>query len=229
MVERVEVLTPAECDQVREQIHALEPEWIRRHAGSPFFTLGAASYLDKDEVYYDRAQQNNPLLTQHFGWLHERVMEKLQGHLKAPVSFYERFALPGFHVFGGSKALLQMGNASVHCDVQYNRLDWSGLSDPDFENPLSFTLTIKLPQSGGGLRVWDIQYAEIAGRSAEELRPIFRERTRTLEPYTIGEMVLHSGHQVHQIAPVENITKEDERLTMQGHGIKCGDTWIIYW
>lgn len=229
MIERIEVLTLAECEQVREQIHALQADWIRRHPGSPFYTLGAASYLDDPDVYYDRAQQYNPLLTAHFGWVHERVLEKLQAHFKTPVRYYERFALPGFHIFGGSKALLQMGNASVHCDVQYTRVDWSDLPDPDFENPLSLTLTIKLPNSGGGLRVWDIQYAEIVGRSAEELRPIFRERTRHVEPYAVGEMVLHSGHTVHQIAPVENITKEDERLTLQAHGIQCAGTWYIYW
>jgi len=229
MIDRIEMLTPEECDNVVQTIHTLEHEWIRRHPTAPFFTLGTASYLDKDDVYYERAQRYNPLLSEHFGWLHERLLAQLEARLGEPVSFYERFARPGFHVFGGSRMLLETPSASVHCDVQYQRLDWAGLENPDFEHPLSMTLTIKLPASGGGLRVWDIEYQEIVNRPAAELRPIFRERTRHYEPYQAGVMVMHSGHQVHQIAPSDNITKADERLTLQAHGIKCRDGWCIYW
>lgn len=229
MIDRIELLTPKECDEISRTIHVLEHEWIRRHPTAPFFTLGTASYLDNGDTYFDRVQRYNPLLAEHFGWLHERLLLQLEEHLGAPARFFARFALPGFHIFGGSRMLLETPSASVHCDVQYQRLDWTEQESPDFEHPISMTLPIRLPASGGGLRVWDIQYKEIVGRPAAELRPIFRERTRHYEPYQPGVMVTHSGHQVHQIAPSANVTQADERLTLQAHGIKCSDGWHIYW
>ena len=45
-------------------------------------------------------------------------------------------------------------------------------------------------------------------------------------------LVLHSGHLVHQIAPTRGLeagNPADTRATLQGHAIRCGDTWSVYW
>jgi hypothetical protein len=42
-------------------------------------------------------------------------------------------------------------------------------------------------------------------------------------------MMLHSGHILHQIAPVAETDPEDERITLQGHGLYCAGTWFLYW
>jgi hypothetical protein len=42
-------------------------------------------------------------------------------------------------------------------------------------------------------------------------------------------MVLHSGHQLHQIAPAPKLVEGDERLTLQAHAVPATDGWIVYW
>ena len=54
-------------------------------------------------------------------------------------------------------------------------------------------------------------------------------RTVAYHPYRIGGLVLHSGHKVHQIAPANDGQRGDERITLQGHGIRCGGVWNLYW
>ena len=41
----IPVLTVQECSVIREVVHGLKSQWVRR-AATPFFSLGTASYLD---------------------------------------------------------------------------------------------------------------------------------------------------------------------------------------
>jgi hypothetical protein len=108
-------------------------------------------------------------------------------------------------------------------------LDWTGYATPDFGDPLSFTLAIALPKGGGGLQVWNIEHREIVGKSLDEMRAVFKSRESRYEPYKAGEMVIHSGHTVHQIAPMTGMALDDERITLQGHGILASGIWHLYW
>jgi len=47
-------------------------------------------------------------------------------------------------------------------------------------------------------------------------------------PYTTGKLFYHTGHILHQIIPGYKLQEGDRRITLQGHGIKCDGTWIIY-
>jgi hypothetical protein len=58
---------------------------------------------------------------------------------------------------------------------------------------------------------------------------IAQSRTRTFHPYTPGVLMLHSGHTLHQIAAVDQVYPDDERITLQGHGLYCDGAWTIYW
>jgi hypothetical protein len=226
----IPVLNMHECSAVREVVHGLKSQWVRR-AATPFFSLGTASYLDAqagEAIYCEMAQGTNRVLQYHMGWLYDRVTEVLAKHLQAPVSYAPRFALPGFHIFQADPTF-ESAAASIHCDLQYEKLDWTEFENPDFTNSLSFTLSIALPAGGAGLLVWDVERAEILNRPASEIRQLFEVRKPSYEPYRMGEMVLHSGLFVHQIAPMRDIQPDDERITFQGHGICAGDRWYLYW
>ena len=56
-----------------------------------------------------------------------------------------------------------------------------------------------------------------------------KSRTRTFHPYTPGVLMLHSGHTLHQIAAVDKAYPDDERITLQAHGLHCDGGWTIYW
>jgi len=224
------VLTAEECAAIRDKVHALQPLWIRR-AEPPFFSLGAASYLDAqpgEDGYYDLARRLNTVLRGNFAELYDRVAGVLEKHLNACTCYAPRFALPGFHIFQAASTFAN-STGCLHCDRQYDRLDWAGCASPVFSDPVSFTLAVALPHAGGGLQVWNIEHGDIVGRSLDEVRAVFKSRECRYEPYRVGEMVVHSGHTVHQIAPMAGMAPADERITLQGHGILAEGIWHLYW
>jgi hypothetical protein len=48
-------------------------------------------------------------------------------------------------------------------------------------------------------------------------------------PYRVGELVMHSGHMLHQAAPAPIIHPDERRITLQGHGIRAGGRMYLYW
>lgn len=229
-VANIPVLAGEECARVRSAIMALRSSWLRRNVWVPFYTLGAASYIDaaaNPPEYYRLAGKYNPLLTEHFSWLYDRVTEVLAGQLGAPVACTGNLALPGFHIYLSSK-IFEKPVASIHCDSQYALHDWSG-QDADLEKPISFTLSIALPMHGGGLNTWDLSYEEVVARADGNLAELIRDRELHYHPYQKGHMALHSGRLLHQAAPGRDVQPEDERITLQGHGILAGGVWRLYW
>lgn len=236
MIEDVPLLSAAECEAVRDGVFELRHLWEHRNPAGPFYTLGAASYLDAagpqgNAPYYAKAQRCNPVLVERFGWLYQRLQQGLAQALDAPVVFDERGGRPGFHIFLAAK-VFEQPVASIHIDKQYELLDWSGAPGPDFERPLSFTVGIVLPRSGSGLNFWDTPYREICNMTRAQVEDLARKRPHEHHPYGPGRLVMHSGHMVHQIAPSPYLEPEevrDARITLQGHGIRCGESWRIYW
>ena len=231
MIYKVNLLTESECSGISTKVQELREFWTQRNETLPFYTLGKASYLDAvrdKENYYRAAQIYNPILQKNFGKLYERLSHSLSTILGNSVTYYEKAALPGFHVFLAHKAFeLPMG--SIHMDLQYKLLDWQ-LPEPLDSYPLiSFTLVISLPKSGGGLNLWDVHYQDVNKLSQVEFSNLIREREKKFCNYRVGMMIIHSGHQVHQIAPAKNIVSSDMRITLQGHALFFYNTWHLYW
>ena len=108
------------------------------------------------------------------------------------------------------------------------------VSNVDLEHTLSFTLPLNLPKQGGGLKFWH-------GLSVESMRDYIRKdrfgdvataahttSSDTLR-YTVGRLVLHNGHTLHQMAGVSKFSVTDERITLQGHGVFADGGWRLYW
>jgi hypothetical protein len=235
LVDRIPVLTPEEAQRAVEDVHASRAHWTVRNAGTEveFHTLGAASYLDAAGRQFDRyqasARRSNPVLTERFGWLHERLRAALASAMATPVRFDDRLARPGFHIYLYDAARPAQ-QASVHFDLQYELIDWARFGTPDDDAPLSLTLALALPRSGGGLLVWNLNRGELV-RMDEATRTAHMRvnRQATLHAYTVGAVALHSGHQLHQIAPTPDPQPGDERITMQAHARRVDGEWILYW
>ena len=227
----LEILSAPECEDVRGIVQSLRAEWIQR-APLPFFTLGAATYMDavggRREHYAALAERFNPTLQRHFGWLHDRVTAELARILGRPVVPAPGLAVPGFHIFLAHPAFTRP-LASVHLDLQYQEHDWTPFGDADFDHPISFTLSVALPVAGGGLLIWPQGIAESRRRSKAEFAHLLANEPPTFVPYSPGSLVVHDGHLVHQIAPLSQMVRGDERITLQGHALRCGDRWYAYW
>jgi hypothetical protein len=254
VVREIAILSEAECVQVRERILRLKQSWIRRHASLPFFTLGAANYFDiprPTSPYYQMITVLNPLLRQHFGWMYDRVAERLSTYLGEPVGYRESLALPGFHIFEFHTAFEQPKTVThgelfrqgygpqsfsnpVHCDTPHLIVNWGDVTAPDLTYPLAFTMAVSMPESGAGLYVCDAPYNETLQLprhyTMQDLEPLLQARHRHLHRYRLGQMALHSGLYLHQPEPAQALRPGDrERITLQGHGVRVAGTWQLFW
>lgn len=229
-LEVLPLLDAAVCAATVETVFALQAHWIQRHPAAPFFTLGAASYLDAADAegraaYEARAAHDAPVLDGAFGELYAQVAAALTARLDEPVGLAPRQARPGFHVFLAHPAF-QQPVARVHCDLQHELLDWGG-QVPD--GTLSFTLAVELPADGGGMDVWALAQADwVAATPPERLQALKTAPRRDLA-YQVGDLVLHSGELVHRIAATPVLRPEDRRITLQGHGVRLDGRWLLYW
>ncbi len=229
-ISSLSVLTLSECREIRTVVYALQECWLKRNPFVPFYTLGAASYLDaakNQQDYYRKAQQYNPILRDRLEWLYKRLAETLAQYLKAPTSYQHSLALPGFHIYLACK-LFEQPIASVHCDLQYKLVNWES-PQTNFNQPISFTLAISLPKFGGGLNIWEVRHQEIVETPHSEIQQLIKSKHKRFYPYQVGQLIIHSGHTIHQAAPAKNIQPDDERITLQGHGIFSQGSWQLYW
>jgi hypothetical protein len=209
-----------------KRIKSHKAKWERRNVAMS--TLGTASYLDgSDKKEYVRlSKEKNPFMAEQYGDLHDKVLHYFQSKCPSATVRYKdhNAALPGFHIFDCNK-VFAMPVASVHRDMQWNRLTYHKNEDIDEENTLSFTLALELPEGGGGLYTF-----EDAPNSLLIPRPLSHSMSRkTHIEYKVGWMVTHNGQTSHMIAPCKESKKF--RITLQGHGVyeKNANTWWLYW
>jgi hypothetical protein len=233
------LLTMHQCQEVRAVLYSLRGAWIARLSRKPrctYFTLGPAASYDvrtspnPTEEYFGRIRDYNILLLTHFGDVLESVRSALEHRLKAPVKYSSEFALPGFHIFR-SGAIVTSAQGPPHLDMQYTILPWRTRWDD--AAPLSFTLAISLPSGGSGLQTWNITFADThtayTPGYVTDLASLMQERGGTFHPYTCGSLFVHQGLLLHRIAAPIRITPKDERITLQGHGLRLGGEWHLYW
>lgn len=230
------LLSTAECRVVRDRIWSLREYWIPRNERQPvdFFTVGAAAYLDvlggsdPQLRYYGRIAILNRLMAACFGTLLDAVRGIIAGVVQDEVVLAEDLAVPGFHIFIGD-AIRRASTAGAHLDMQYEQLPWKG--DISGCVPLSFTLPIAIPRAGAGLTTWPLSADELpATDSGPGPMPIVDVSEQTVcYPYAGGILVLQHGLMLHCIAPTPYVEQEDERITLQGHALRCNGRWILYW
>ncbi|MCB1094223.1 MAG: hypothetical protein KDN22_01470 [Verrucomicrobiae bacterium] len=238
-LKEMKMLSADECQRANADLHDLREKWIpRRGPDIPYYTLGAASTFPEMKSaeggaeYYAMAKENNPVIKDQFQWVLDRLLSALSEALGAPANFHEPFALPGFQIFGSHPGFTKDG--MIHSDVQYTFLDWSGFQDVDFANPLAYTMAIKLPSSGGGLNVWEAEASwnpnlNPPNYDLQKAKEELKTAKKDYIPYEVGTMVLHSGLRIHQVAGLKNPQPDDERISLQGHGLFCDGEWKIFW
>jgi hypothetical protein len=240
-----ELITPDEAARVRDVVYRLRSRWVERCPDSSY-TLGAASYLDCAlgvEYYRERAAATDPLLRSELGWLYDRLLTHLGQHL-GRVKWSE-LSLPGFHIFVGAGDFVGTQQDNLHWDWSFLSLPWNPPLRGRWrlDRFVSFTLPIALPRAGSGLEMWPsmcspdvVELAAAAGQvDAPTMRALLNDG-RTLRrpaehfvPYSVGELVMHSGHIVHAIPQFDKLEPDDERITLQGHALLHRGAWRVFW
>lgn len=230
-ISHIPMLERAACASIIAAIDAQRAHWLQRDAALPFYTLGATSYLDAlndPQLYRQRAALYNPLLQAAFAALYQQLLSALAAQLGADCVLAPETAHPGFHIFEFHPAFREPA-AVIHFDRQFEDIPWQRPQELDFEQPLSFTLPLQLPASGGGLNTWPADWRHC--HNSPLLVPELLAHALTCQPlaYTEGVLMLHSGHMLHQIAPVPEMQPGDRRITLQGHALpRCG-VYQLYW
>jgi hypothetical protein len=184
---------------------------------------------EKTVAYAELLASHNDILRGNFAELLEAVRIALQETTGRTTLFSTALPLPGFHIWL-SPAIHRTATASLHFDLQYMSLVERKIIPPPDET-ISYTLPVCIPQNGAGLDFWDIYYNAVSSSSAEPrpLEDMVADVPVNYLPYQRGALVIHSGNFVHQIAPTEHVYPADMRITLQGHGVRYGNTWALYW
>lgn len=212
-IRRILLLEIEDCRAELHKLDALRPRWTER--GKSFFTLGAAAYLDlcgggSPARYRDRGIASNSLIRAEFGPLLGQVASALQQAMGAPCVFHKDFALPGFHIFL-TRSLDTALRDHLHLDLQHNHFECFDYDTPSF----TFTLPLELPAAGGGIELCLADPTIKRGRLVEH-------------NYVLGELFVHSGRALHRRLH-RSATPDCRRVTLQGHGVRDREKWILYW
>ena len=223
-----DLLTAAECASIARRVRALRSRWTQRSSGG-FFSLGAASYLDAavdTATYLTAARASNPVLRERFGDVLQSMLAFFRDLLDEDVTLDEERAIPGFHVFvlRGEDRGDDDPAPRAHFDLQW-QLAYPG-ARPD--STLSFTLAIETPIGGAGMAIWPLRFDDPTCFDMDVRLEALRRPPQVVS-YAPGRLVLHDGLVLHAIGPVGTPRPTGMRITMQGHGVRLGGSWRLYW
>jgi len=197
-----------------------------------FYTLGTSTYLDMENAHGKNAEFTNNLLLENFGDMYQVLVPCLEGALNEKIMLMPGFNIPGFHIFNTDE-LPSPGvenGGSVHRDYP----DYSAEFDFKYIRPISFTLMLQAPANGAGMNYWDderlseeITYFQTFCGMDEDMFERVKLKAKYFE-YNIGELVIHDGQTLHQVANMVNVEKGEHRVSIQGHCVLTNEGYVIY-
>jgi hypothetical protein len=167
------VLSAEEAAGVMRSLYSWRARWDHRSeigGPTPFFTFGAATYLDatsgegdeEGDAYREKVQKQNPFLEKELGWMYERVRERIGRELGAPARYHAQLqdeearddeppipALPGFHIMLPNM-LFQLPVGRAHRDNNHENDVHDFPPGADARHTVSFTLALDLPRRPDG-------------------------------------------------------------------------------
>ncbi len=241
---QLQIFSKNECNKYIDKIYKLKHRWISRCKSAPFYTLGMAAYLDGKNDYNDILKRDiyNRILSENFNDLYIKVVETLSIVLNTKVELYDKSAIPGFHIFlphGLLKDAHATHGKTPHIDTQFKYVfPEKGIKQEDF---ISFTLTLSCGD-GSGLNIWkpeiplsdnvldSIDVNSIAGYQGQDALSRYSTQAVYSRPtfirYNIGSIFIHHGIFFHYpVLSAEKIA----RITLQGHGVKRDEKFLLFW
>jgi hypothetical protein len=194
---------------------AARDAWTASFDGKQF-SLGRAYYTHLEEGleadYFGGAEASDHLVRRCAPGLQERLLALASEVLGAPVTQRSGWCGPGVHIFPAGGEVARRGGV-VHFDTE-------GLTTVQIAGrapAVSMVLMLQKPLGGGGLRVWDHDYAgdDFPDKPGPSV-PV------TQIDYAVGELVVFDSYRLHQILPFRG---EIDRISATMHAVCDGGAW----
>lgn len=241
-----------DAEDIVAVVDMLEARWVQPR-GVNFFTLGTSSWgeyspgdhrawreygnLDFANAHGRRALMTNELLSKHLGKFYLKMFKALSDHFDVPVFSPPEVNVPGFHIWISlDLSPKEIKYGSIHRDATHI---WAEFPFAHTTEQITFTIMLEEPEKGSSMYYWDDKVVSktIGGHAfgmSNRFRSIsksMRERLiRTVKTfdYKIGELVIHDGQTIHQMANMVDTTPKDRRISLQGHGVLTDKGYIVY-
>ena len=127
IIDLLPLLDADEVATVHAEVHAARPRWTRRDPVHPFFTLGAASYLDARKGqfahYQELARAATPSCGRPSAGFTNACARPCRTVVGSGGALRRAPRPPGFHVHLRDPELV-IPPASIHFDQQFELVDW---------------------------------------------------------------------------------------------------------
>ena len=210
----------ATCARWVEAVVRARSEWTADFGGEQF-SLGRAFYThletDQSEAYFRDAAASDARVERSLPGMQAAMRELFASMVGGVARARRGWCGPGVHIFPAGGEVAERGGV-VHFDIE-------GLTEKharDGRPALTIVVMLQPPDSGGGLKLWDVRYRgrERATR-AELAKPSV---TASYEP---GTAILIDSYRLHQIQPFGG-TRDRISITIHGAEVDAGvwETWF---
>lgn len=218
--------SPIELGNIVNKIYEIRDQWLPNYDGEQY-SLGRVWYTHFDEKiddeYFRNAEESKKMITSNFPGLYEKIIKLCTSIEKgANISIRDGWAGPGFAIFPAHGRCAEIGG-----DIHY---DWEGLTDGQLDDQnaegYSFIAMLSKPESGGGLKIWDIKYDQ--ARKQEELVAWAEspDAPYTLIDYQLGDLVMINSFYLHQI---QTFSGDIDRICLTFHIARHKENqWYIW-
>mmetsp|Transcript_25587 Transcript_25587/g.42873 ORF Transcript_25587/g.42873 Transcript_25587/m.42873 type:complete len:300 (-) Transcript_25587:365-1264(-) len=133
-------------------------ERILKSLGISYFTLGAIHNYMNDEECKEMVAKIDRVMWDHFGPVYKQVVQTLESQLGEPVRLYRGHHL-AFRILSSevlksreAREIVNKFHSPPHFDGVIESMDWP--EGTQTNHSISFTLPIKLPVNGHGLKIY---------------------------------------------------------------------------
>jgi len=201
------VLSRDECAQMAAAVRAASADFTPAFGGEQF-SLGRAWYThyeeDLCEDYFAQAASSDALVERHLPGKQRFMMDFLATLAGGEARQRPGWCGPGAHVFPAGDVVAQRGGVT-HFDTE-------GLAQHHIDRrkpAVSLLIMLDAPETGGGIRIWDVFYA-----GEDEVEPALLEADSSVIHYEPGDAVVFDSYRLHQIQPFGG---SRERITLTAH------------
>lgn len=205
-------------DAVRVELSRISQSSSPEDEGGALRVVGFPAYLSQGDTdtYLRRAADDSVWLWNRFEPLYRSVFSALSAYFGRCICVSAVAALPGFHVIRTSDRMPYYHGGVPHMDLSQLHVPALAKLGSSAEQ-YSFTLLLSDEAEDVGLEYWAPGITEAQARTCS--------RAGFLR-YKMGQLAVFSSSLVHRISPFSGRL---ERISFQGHLIRCSDHFIAYW